>query len=472
MIPLSPGAHIHLIAACGTAMGSLAGMLRQAGYHVTGSDTHVYPPMSDFLQAEGIDIHTGFDAAHLQPRPDLVVVGNAVSRGNAELEAVLDAGIPYTHLPEVLRDLFLHEKRPLVISGTHGKTTTTAMTAHLLRRAEQDPSWLVAGLPRDLPLPYHIGTGDWFVLEGDEYDSAYFAKVAKFLYYRPHVLVINNIEFDHADIYTSLADIRRAFAQVINQVPQRGLILANGDDEIVVELCQAAFAPVQTFGLGADNDWRAVDVEQDSTNQSFTLHRPDGTSDRLRVGLSGEHNLRNAVASLAAATFAGADPTSLGNALADFVGVRRRQEILGTFAGVTLIDDFAHHPTAVRQTLEGIRRAFPDRRLLAVFEPASSTNARAVFENDYVKAFAAADEVVIGAVPRPERSRDDEPFDAQRLVRRLQGSGTPARHVGNADDIVAHLAGQVASGDIVLFMSNAGFGNVQQKTVAALRARA
>jgi UDP-N-acetylmuramate: L-alanyl-gamma-D-glutamyl-meso-diaminopimelate ligase len=471
LIPLSANAHVHLIAACGTAMGSLAGMLRHRGYRVTGSDTHVYPPMSDFLRDEGIDLFSGFDSGHLQPAPDLVVVGNAVSRGNPELEAVLDSGIPYAHLPEVLRDLFLQDRRSLVVTGTHGKTTTTALTAHLLRAAGADPSWLVAGLPRDLPRPYHIGSGDWFVLEGDEYDSACFAKFAKFLFYRPHLLIVNNIEFDHADIYRDLDDIRRVFRQVVNQVPRSGLVLAGGDDPVVAEIVAEAPAPVQTFGLGASNDWRAADVRQDRGTQSFELIGPQGSAGRLRLGLSGRHNLRNALASLAAAAFAGFDPSTLAGALKDFVGVRRRQEHLGTVAEVTLIDDFAHHPTAVSQTLAGLREAYPGRRLWAVFEPASSTNARSTFEPDYLDAFSHADATIIASVPRPERSRQDEPFSPQRLAGQLRDRGIEAWHLSDTETITAHLLAHMEAGDIVVFMSNAGFGGVQAKTLAALQER-
>lgn len=471
MIPLPQHAHIHLIAACGTAMGSLAGLLRGRGFRVTGSDTHVYPPMSDFLRAEGIEVCTGFAPANLDPAPDLIVVGNAVSRGNPELEAALDAGLPYTSLPEILRDLFLHGRRPLVVTGTHGKTTTTAMVAHLLAAAGQDPSWLIAGLPRDLDRPYHLGSGPWFVIEGDEYDSAYFAKTAKFLYYRPHLLVINNIEYDHADIYRDLDEIRRAFRQVVNQVPRSGLILAGGDDENVRRIVAGAPAPVQTFGLGPDNDWRAAEVEADNRGLAFELVHDGRSSGRGRLGLSGEHNLRNGLAALAAAAFTGVDPARALTALGEFQGVRRRQEPLGTVGGVTLIDDFAHHPTAVAETLAGLRQAHPGTRLWAVFEPASATNARATFEDRYVEAFAPADAVIVGPVPRPERRGDDEPFSPQRLVQRLREAGKQAWHLVTADVIAAHVTSGAAAGDVVVFMSNAGFGGVQAKTAAALATR-
>jgi UDP-N-acetylmuramate: L-alanyl-gamma-D-glutamyl-meso-diaminopimelate ligase len=471
LIPLSANAHIHIIAACGTAMGALAGMLRHRGFRVTGSDSHVYPPMSDFLRNEGIDLFSGFDANHLLPAPDLVVIGNAVSRGNVELEATLDAALPYAHLPELLRDLFLPGRLPLVVSGTHGKTTTTALTTHLLRTAGADPSWLVAGLPRDLPRPYHVADGDWFVLEGDEYDSAYFAKIPKFLFYRPHLLVVNNIEFDHADIYRDLDDILRVFGQLVNQVPRTGLILAGGDDANVAAVVDQAPAPVQTFGLGPDNDWRAVDVRQEHGSQSFELIGPQGEAGRLCLQLTGQHNLRNALASVAAAAFAGYDPTTLGPALGSFIGVRRRQEHLGSPAGVTLIDDFAHHPTAVSQTLAGLRAAYPDSRLWAVFEPASSTNARATFETEYVDAFRHADAAIIASVVRPERSRDDEPFSPERLIRRLQDHGTEAWFLADAESISEYLGAQTETGDIVVFMSNGGFGGVQARTLAVLEGR-
>ncbi len=469
VIPLSPDAHIHLIAACGTAMGSLAGLLKSRGYRVTGSDRNVYPPLSDFLRAEGIRLFEGFDPGHLDPAPDLVVVGNAVSRGNPELEAALDAGLPYTSLPEILRDLFLAGHRPIVATGTHGKTTTTAMAAVLLRSGGLDPSWLVAGLPRDLDRPYHLGTDPWFVIEGDEYDSAYFAKTAKFLYYRPHVLIVSNIEFDHADIYRDLDEIRRAFRQVVNQVPRTGLILANGDDPVVAETVAEAPAPVQTFGLGRDNHWRACGVETDEQGQSFDLVAPGGHLARLRLSLGGEHNLRNALGALAAASFAGAGPERCGAALSGFAGVRRRQEHLGTIGGVRLIDDFAHHPTAVAQTLAGVRRSFPRGRLWAVFEPASASNARATFESLYLQAFAEADAVIVGPVPRPERSGGEEPFSPDRLVGNLRSRGLEAWHLPTAEGIAAHLAGLAARGDTVLFMSNAGFGGVQRLTAEALQ---
>ncbi|MCC7263630.1 MAG: UDP-N-acetylmuramate:L-alanyl-gamma-D-glutamyl-meso-diaminopimelate ligase [Candidatus Latescibacteria bacterium] len=471
MFSLPPAAHIHLIAICGTAMGSLAGMLRERGYRVTGSDTHVYPPMSTFLAEQGIEVQAGFDPARLDPAPDLVVVGNAVSRGNPEVEAMLDRQLPYASLPEVLRDLFLRGKRPVVVTGTHGKTTTTAMVAHLLTEGGLDPSFLVAGLPRNFPRSFALGNGEFFAVEGDEYDSAFFAKWAKFFYYLPEVLIVNNIEFDHADIYENLAAIEKAFRQVINLVPGRGVVLAGSADPVLARLLPLAPAPVQTFGLEAGAHWLATELRGGPEGQEFTLRRQGEDLGRFFLPLTGEYNVRNALAALAVGLRAGAPVEGLRGALRTFSGVRRRQERLGAVGGITLIDDFAHHPTAVGQTLQGLRQAYPEAGLWAVFEPASASNARAVFEAQYLQAFAPADQVVIGKVPRPDRARGGEPFSGERLVAGLRAQGKGAWHLPEVDAILAHLEAQVRPGDVVVFMSNGGFGGVQGRFLAALKGR-
>ena len=470
MIRLPPSSHVHLIAICGTAMGSLAGMLRRAGHRVTGSDDHVYPPMSDFLRSEGIEVQEGFDAARLHPAPDLVVVGNAVSRGNAEAEAVLDGRIPYASLPELIRDLFLREQRSVVITGTHGKTTTTAMAAHLLSASGCDPSFLIAGLPRNSPRPYHLGTGDHFVIEGDEYDSAFFAKHAKFLYYLPELLVINNIEFDHADIYRDLAQVERAFGQVINIVPGNGLVLANGDDPAVGGLLARSVAPVQTFGLSTSCHLRATQIEVDGLGQRFEVWRGEACLGRFELGLSGAYNVCNALAAIGVGLRLGLSTPELVEGLASYAGIRRRQELLGVIGGVTLIDDFAHHPTSVDHTLRGVREAYPAARLWAIFEPASATNARDLFEARYVEVLATADRIVIGSVPRPERCGTDPPFSPVRLAAGLRDSGQDAVHIATPE-LAQHLLGEVADGDVVLFMSNAGFGGTQRQVLASLQER-
>jgi len=469
MLCLPPASHIHLIAICGTAMGSLAAMLEEAGHRITGSDDHVYPPMSDFLRQSGIEVQAGFDPSRLDPAPDLVVVGNAISRGNPEVEAVLNRRLPFASMPEVLGDLFLRQRRRIVVTGTHGKTTTTAMIAHLLAAADRDPSFLIAGMPGNFTRPYRLGQGEHFVVEGDEYDSAFFAKFPKFLFYLPDILLINNIEFDHADIYRDLTDIERVFSQVINTVPANGLVLANGDDPVVARLLPRSPAQVQTYGTGSDNHWRAIGIETDGLSQTFTVVEQDAERLRLRLPLSGSYNVHNALGAAGATLSAGLSAAEVTAGLESFRGVRRRQEILGCVGGITVIDDFAHHPTAVARTLEGLALSYPGLRLWAIFEPASATNARDVFEERYLEAFAAVHRVILTAVPRPDRCGDDPPFSPDRLVARLVDNGQLACFTPQPEEIVALLTDSLEAGDVVVFMSNSGFGGIQKMLLAALQ---
>jgi UDP-N-acetylmuramate: L-alanyl-gamma-D-glutamyl-meso-diaminopimelate ligase len=468
---LAPGARVHLIAACGTAMGALAGMLRERGYRVSGSDTHVYPPMSTFLSQIGVCVQEGFSADRLEPPPDLVVIGNAVSRGNPEVEATLAGRLPYASLPEVLREHFLRDRLPVVITGTHGKTTTTAMAAYLLSQCGQDPSFLVAGIPVDFPRPYHLGDGKAFVIEGDEYDTAFFAKHAKFLYYLPHTVVINNIEFDHADIYADLAEIERSFRQLVNIIPANGLLLANAEDPTVTGLLAAAPCRIETFGLREEADWGAERLVAAPDGMTFQLRHAGACLGPCRLAQHGLHNVRNALAALAIAIHGGAAPEAALAALQGYGGVCRRQERIGTVAGIELIDDFAHHPTAVAATLAAVRLARPAGALWVLFEPASSTNARALFEDRYAEAFGTVDHCLIGRVPRPERARRDPPFSPERLAARICALGGDARYLPRPADMVTTVAEQAVPGDTVVFMSNGGFGGVQALLLAALRQR-
>lgn len=475
MIGIPEGAHIHLIAVCGTAMGSLAGMLRDSGYRVTGSDARIYPPMSDFLRTAGIEVMEGFDAARLQPPPDLVVVGNAVSRGNVEVEATLDQRLPFASLPEVLRDLYLRRAVPIVVTGTHGKTTTTAMIAHLLSQGGLDPSFLIAGITLDFPRPFRLGSGAHFVIEGDEYDSAFFAKQAKFLSYLPQIVLINNIEYDHADIYPDLDHIETSFRQLINTVPGSGLIVANHDDPVVGGLLPRSLSPVQTFGLSIAAEWSASNIETDGRLVSFTVcrHGRELEGGRFELALCGQHNVRNALGAIAVAAHVGVeDPAMLISALRCFKGVQRRQQIISETAGITVIDDFAHHPTAVDETLAGLRQAYPGSRMWAVFEPASASNARRIFEERYVAALGRADRVILAAVPRPERSGAEEPFSSQRVAAALQANHVEASFLADTDDIVHHLEDNMQSGDVIVFMSNGGFGGIQRTVCELLSDRA
>ena len=466
-------ARIHLIGVCGTAMATLAALLKHRGHDVTGSDEHVYPPMSDFLAAERIHVLEGYTPDHITSAIDLVVVGNAISRGNAELEAVLDRGIRYASLPETIRDQWLWDAHSIVIAGTHGKTTTTSLAGWLLTAAGADPTVLVGGIARNFGADgasYRIGRGRAFVIEGDEYDSAYFDKTAKFLKYLPDIAVINNIEFDHADIYADLDDVRLAFKRLVNLVPQSGLILLGIDSPDAAALRANVRSRVQTFGLSAGADWRASEIQVRGGTR-FRVHHAGVDHGEFTMGLLGEHNVRNALAAIAVGADLGLDIEALRQALAGFMGVKRRLEVVGEAGGVTVYDDFAHHPTAVDETLRAVRTAAPGQRIWAIFEPRSASSCRRVFQDDFARAFAGADEVVLASVFRsslPESERLSE----VRLVEDLTRQNVRARHLPSVEAIVEAVSKEARDGDLVVVMSNGGFGGIHQKLVAALAARA
>ncbi len=462
-----------MIGVCGTAMATLAAMLKHRGHDVTGSDEHVYPPMSDFLAAEQIRVLEGYDANHITTAIDLVVVGNAISRGNAELEAVLDRNLRYASLPETIRDQWLWDAQSIVIAGTHGKTTTTSMTGWLLTAAGADPTVLIGGIASNFGADgasYRIGMGKAFVIEGDEYDSAYFDKTAKFLKYLPDIAVINNIEFDHADIYANLDEVRLAFKRLVNLVPQRGLVLLGVDSADAAALKANARSRVQTFGTAADAEWRASDIRIKGGTR-FRVHHGAVDCGDFTMGLLGEHNVRNALAAIAVGVDLGLEIDALRQALAAFKGVKRRLEVVGEGGGVTVYDDFAHHPTAVDETLRAVRQAAPGQRLWAIFEPRSASSCRRIFQDDFARAFARADEVVLAPVFRsnlPEQERLSETM----LVEALTRQNVRARHLSSVDAIVAAVAAEARDGDLVVVMSNGGFGGIHRKLVTALAARA
>jgi len=461
---------VHLIGVCGTAMATLAALLQRRGHDVQGSDQHIYPPMSDFLRAEGIRLLDGYHAEHISPDLDLVVVGNAISRGNAELEAVLERRSRYCSLPEAVREYFLRDAQPIVLAGTHGKTTTTALTAWLLTHGGLDPSLLVGGIARnfgDGGTSYQVGKGPHFVIEGDEYDSAFFDKTAKFLKYLPQVAVIGNVEFDHADIYADFAAVQLAFRRLVNLVPRNGLLLLGADDEGARALQPYAVSPVETFGLSGDADWQASDVTaQDGVTRFLVRYKGDAFG-TFRSPLLGHHNVRNALAAIAVGHWAGLTADALAAGLAAFRGIKRRLETVGQARGVTVIDDFAHHPTAVRETLAALRAGYPDRRIWAVFEPRSASSCRRVFQDAFAQAFGDADEILVAAVYRSSLP-DDERLDARQLVRDLSGQGRHARYVPDVPEIVATIAREAREGDVVMVMSNGGFGGIHGLLLTAL----
>jgi UDP-N-acetylmuramate: L-alanyl-gamma-D-glutamyl-meso-diaminopimelate ligase len=451
-------------------MATLAALLRSRGYEVRGSDQNVYPPMSDFLAAEGIPTMTGYLPEHITADLDLVVVGNAISRGNPELEAVLERKIRYCSLPEAIREHFLWGARSVVIAGTHGKTTTTSLTGWLLTHGQKDPTVLVGGIALNFGhggSSYRVGTGRDFVIEGDEYDSAFFDKTAKFLKYLPDVAVINNIEFDHADIYASLDEVRLAFRRLANLVPRNGLLLLGVDSPDAAALREGAICPVQTFGLAPDATWQAHDVETRDGVTRFSVRRSGQPFGAFESPLLGIHNVRNALAAIAVGTHVGIPAPQLAEGLRLFRGIKRRLETVGVAGGVTVLDDFAHHPTAVHETLAALRAGYPGRRLWAVFEPRSASSCRRVFQADFARAFGAADEVVIAAVFRSSLP-ESERLSAEQLVHDVQASGRRARYIADVDDIVRTIVTERQEGDIVVLMSNGGFGGIHRKLVQAL----
>jgi UDP-N-acetylmuramate: L-alanyl-gamma-D-glutamyl-meso-diaminopimelate ligase len=463
---------IHLIGICGTAMATLAALLKRRGHDVRGSDQNVYPPMSDFLAAEGIPISSPYDAERITADLDLVIVGNAISRGNPELESVLERKIRYCSLPEAVRDHFLWGSRSIVIAGTHGKTTTTSLTGWLLTSAGLDPTVLVGGIALnfgDGGSSYRLGDGHEFVIEGDEYDSAFFDKTAKFLKYLPDVAVVGNVEFDHADIYASLDDVRLAFRRLVNLVPRNGLLLLGADSPHAQALAEHARSPVETFGLSDGCTWRAHDVSSGGGLTRFAVRRAGEAFGTFESPLLGVHNVRNALAAIAVGAFAGVPAADLATGLRGFKGIKRRLETIGVERGVTVIDDFAHHPTAVHETLAALRTGYPDRRVWAVFEPRSASSCRRVFQKDFAAAFELADEVIVAGVFRstlPEAER----LSADELVDDLRAKGRRARHVAEVDAIVRLVVSEHREGDVVVLMSNGGFGGIHGKLLQALKA--
>ena len=461
---------IHLIGICGTAMATLAALLKRRGHDVRGSDQNVYPPMSDFLAAENIPGMTGYAAEHITSELDLVVVGNAISRGNPELETVLERKIRYCSLPEAIRDQFLWGARSVVVAGTHGKTTTTSLTGWLLTHGGLDPTVFVGGIALNFGeggSSYRLGGGRDFVIEGDEYDSAFFDKTAKFLKYLPDVAIVNNVEFDHADIYADLDAVRLAFRRLVNLVPRNGLLLLGADSPHAFSLTESVVSPVETFGLADEATWQAYDVEHSDGATHFKVRRAGEPFGIFRSPLLGVHNVRNALAAIATGTFLGIGVSQLGEGLKTFRGIKRRLETVGVAAGVTVLDDFAHHPTAVQETLSALRTGYPSRRIWAVFEPRSASSCRRVFQADFARAFGAADEVVIAGVFRSNLP-ESERLSPERLVDDLRSAGQQARYIPEIDDIIGTIVREHGDGDVVVLMSNGGFGGIHRKLVQAL----
>ncbi len=466
---------VYLIGICGTAMASLAGMLQERGYLVGGSDEHVYPPMSTYLERLNIPVLEGYTKEHLETfRPDIVIIGNAAARTNVEAAATVELDLPYTSMPEVIYQLFIHGKHSVVITGTHGKTTTTSLMAWILEAAGRDPSMVVGGIPLNFNQNFKLGNGSDFVIEGDEYNTAFFDKGPKFLHYHANTLLVNNIEFDHADIYADLGAILDAFRKAVVQVAADDVIVANGDDENVASLQKETRARWLTFGWDRTRDVFATDAEFAPETTSFTAWWEGKKWFRFTTTLSGRHNVLNALAGVAIARLRGLKAEEIQKGLESFRGIKRRMEVRGVERGVTVIDDFAHHPTAIATTLNGAKKRYPGRRIWALFEPRSITSSRKEFENGYVDAFHEADRVVIGPIFHLERYRTryglDKMMSVPAILEKLNADGTQAEQIDDFDAIADRVVRDGKPDDVVIVMSSGAFGGVHERILERLRA--
>jgi len=457
---------VHFTGIGGTAMASAAAAMLDKGYAVTGSDQNVYPPMSTFLAAKKIEVMNGYAERNLAHQPDLVVIGNAVSRGNPEAEFVLDHKLRYCSLPELLREFFIRGRRSIVVSGTHGKTTTTSLLTWVFEHNGLNPSYLIGGIPNNLSQGARFTDSDWFIIEGDEYDTAFFDKRSKFIHYQPEIAIINNLEFDHADIFDNLDAIKKTFSHFIRLVPRNGLLLGNGDDANLAPLLNVTHCPVKRFGLGEGNAIHAFNLRFGPTATEFEI-----PSFKFHLNLVGELNARNALAVIACAKHCGLKNQQIQSAFDTFKGIKRRMEIRGVAGGVTLIDDFGHHPTAIRETLRALRIKYPREKIWAVFEPRSNTTRRNVFQAELASAFADADAVVVSEVARLDQLAAGERLNPEQLMQDLKTGGKNAAYLPDVDAIVGHVAHNAQGGDIVVVFSNGGFGGIHGKLLERLGRR-
>jgi UDP-N-acetylmuramate: L-alanyl-gamma-D-glutamyl-meso-diaminopimelate ligase len=463
---IAPGAKIHLIGICGTAMASVAVALKEQGYKISGSDANVYPPMSTFLESKGIVLKSGYAPSNLSENPDLVIVGNAISRGNAELEEVLDRRIYYLSLPETLKEFFLRGRRNLVVTGTHGKTTTTCLLTWILECAGKTPSYMIGGIPKNLGQGASFRKSEFVVLEGDEYDTAFSDKRSKFMHYLPEVLIINNLEFDHADIFENLDAIKLAFKRLVNIVPRNGLIVANGDEANVREVVKNSLAPVKFVGCGEGCDVRICNAEFSDEGSKFSI---GGTAYELM--LSGLFNVRNATVAITVARHLGIAEDIIQRAVVTFEGVKRRQEVREVVNGITVVDDFGHHPTAIRETLTALRRKYSKSKLWAFFEPRSNTTRRAVFQKELPEALSLADGVFVSQVARLDQLPPDNRLDPEKVMSDIRAKGREAHYMANVTEMVALAKEKLSSGDVAIIFSNGAFDGIHEKLLSALKAK-
>lgn len=444
-------------------MASCAGALKSQGYRVSGSDANVYPPMSTFLDQAGVKVHQGFSPNNLEEKPDWIVVGNALSRGNPEVEHVLAKKWRYCSLPELLKECFIREKRSIVVAGTHGKTTTTSMITWILECAGLHPSFLIGGLPGNFQRGARLTNSDWIVLEGDEYDTAFFDKRSKFVHYLPEIAIINNLEFDHADIFENLQAVQKTFSHLIRLVPSNGVLLANGADANIAPLLDVDYCPVKQFGLTGDQDFLVTSSRTDKGMLHFSVN-----GEEYQLPMIGEHNLENAVAAIACAHQCGISQSVIEGAMRTFKGVKRRLEIIGKPKGITVIDDFAHHPTAIKKIIRTLKKAYPEGRLWVLFEPRSNTTRRSIFQSELIEAFSDADVSLFGEVARGHLLKPEDRLDLPVVVDAIRKTGKQSKIIAESDKMAEEVATHAKTGDVVAILSNGGFGGVHEKILFAL----
>ena len=460
---------VHFIGVCGAAMANLAVKMHEMGYRITGSDENIYPPMSIFLKENGIAVQEGFSTENISSNPDLIIIGNSVSRGNPEAEYTLENKLQYISLPEALKKFFLSDKKNIVVSGTHGKTTSTSMLAWVLESAGRDPSFLIGGIPLNFGYGFKLGNGKHFVLEGDEYDSAFFDKRSKFVHYLPDIVIINNVEFDHCDIFRSLDDILISFRGLINLIPRTGLLVANGDDPNIRSLVEKSHAPVETFGSRSDVRWQITNLENLPDGVAFDLKKEGELSGRYFVPLAGEHNTMNTAGAIIVLNHLGLTPAEIQQGLDSFKSIRRRMEIRGEVNGIIVYDDFAHHPTAVRETLEGIHYRHPDKKIWAIFEPRTNTTRRKIFQKELSGCFDRAFGIAIGKVNRAHLLDEEERLDREQIRADLAMKNKEAFYHDSVEEIIEWLVPLLQPGDQVVIMSNGSFDDIHEKLLARLR---
>ena len=458
--------HFHFIGICGTAMGAVAAAMKERGYTITGSDSAVYPPISTFLESRGITLERGYRASNIPENADVIVVGNAISRGNEELEEVLNRKLRYVSMPEVLKEYFLNGKRNFVVSGTHGKTTTTSLLTWMLHKGGKDPGYLIGGVPRNFDGGAKFTESEFFTIEGDEYDTAFFDKRSKFLHYLPEAVIINNIEFDHADIFENLEAIKKSFRLLVRVVPRNGVIFVNGDDANCLDVVKDSHAPVIKVGFGSGNDRLITDVVYAEESTEFTIN-----AQRYILPMNGEYNVRNAAMAVCNAEFAGMAPGKIAEALAAFKGVARRQDLRGEVNGVKVIDDFGHHPTAIKETTTALKRRYlgPGGRLLTIFEPRSNSTRRKVFQNELALALGASEMVILAPVADMHKIPEQERLDVDHLLESVRTMGREVFMEADVDHIVTRAISLVKPGDSIAVFSNGGFGGIHDKLLEALK---